>query len=177
MRIKLSAILLSLPLALAACARSSGPSSTSTIPPAPEFAAQSETRAESEMAASDGSKPIPPEDQIFFQNDSDALNSDGRTLLSEVASWVMAEPGRHIVIEGHADKRGAKDYNLDLSNRRALAAATYLRSIKVPDDRIIITAVGESESSLAPGGVNRRIVIFATEAPAAASLQPMQFLP
>jgi len=159
---KISATLLA--LALAACSHSKS-SSSDTVPAAPEFAAQPQERSitEGDMAASDAKNPIPPEDQIFFKNDSDKLNQDGLELLGEVATWVMSEDGRQVVIEGHADAVGSKDHNLDLSSRRALSAATYLRSLNVPDTRIVITAVGEAESGLEPRRSNRRVVIFATE--------------
>lgn len=164
MRIILSSLVLSLPLALA-CSHGHSSRAADTVPPAPEFAqANGPTVVEStEMAASDSKAPILPDDQIFFGHDSDALNADGRTLLAEVATWVMAERGRHVVLEGHADTTGNASYNLDLSNRRSLAAATYLRSLNVPDDRIVVVALGEQDAHLAPGGVNRRIVIFATD--------------
>lgn len=170
MRIILSTLLLSLPLVAGACSHSSGKSSD-TVPAAPEFAeARGETVVESkDMSASDAENAIPPEDQIFFRNDSADLNDDGKKLLGDVATWVMAEPGRQIVLEGHADKTGTADHNLDLSSRRAVSAANYLRSLNVPDERIVVTAVGEGEATVGPTRGNRRVVIFATEGPKAAS--------
>ena len=166
MRTKLSVIL----LALGACSHSHAPSPQNTVPPGPEFArANGPTVVEStEMSASDSKKPILPDDQIFFAHDSTAIDADGRKLLDEVAMWVSEQPGRHVIIEGHTSTSGTADYNLDLSNRRALAATSYLKSLGVPDERIVVVAMGEQDAHLVPGGVNRRILIFATDDRAAA---------
>jgi peptidoglycan-associated lipoprotein len=172
MRTKLSALLLS--IALAACSHSRSQGSSDTVPAAPEFseAGSSSTIVESnEMSASNADNAIPPDDQIFFKNDSDKLNADGQAALTDVARWVMAAPGRQIVLEGHADANGATGHNLDLSSRRAMAAATFLKSLQVPDERIVITAVGENDAKFMPGRSNRRVLIFATETEAAAYLR------
>jgi outer membrane protein OmpA-like peptidoglycan-associated protein len=172
MRSTLSSILLALPLALAACSHPHA-KAANVVPAPPEFAAADGPTvvASTEMAASPSKQPILPDDQIFFANDSTDLGADGKKLLDEVATWVMAAPDRHVVLEGHADTTGARDYNLDLSNRRSLVAKAYLRSRAVPEDRIVIVALGEMNAHLAPGGVNRRILIYATGNLAATELK------
>jgi len=119
---------------------------------------------EAPLAASDGQRPISPDDQLFFGFDSDRLDQDGRTLLAGVAVWVKADPARKIVVQGHADTVGDSHYNFDLSVRRARATATQLRHLGVPQRQLVVVAVGESEAGLKPSEVNRRVVIFATAA-------------
>lgn len=113
------------------------------------------------LAASDGQRVIPPDDQLFFGFDSDRVDYEGQVLLSQVARWVKANPAREVVVEGHADRAGDQAYNLDLSQRRASNVALELQRMGVPRDRIIVVAEGETRASLAPAAVNRRVVIFA----------------
>jgi outer membrane protein OmpA-like peptidoglycan-associated protein len=156
-----SILFAALTLVGAGCAKNK--SSSATVPvEAPEFAEQDKADVETPNPASDGEKPIGPEDQVFFANDSDDLQPMGRQVLDDVAAWVKGNPDRQIVVQGHADKTGTAAHNLDLSARRAQAVGSYLKDLGVPSNQVVIAAVGEDESGLAPGPANRRVLIFAS---------------
>src|SRR3546814_6894164 len=55
----------------------------------------------------------------------------------------MANPNVRVTVEGHADERGTRDYNLALGERRANAAKNYLVSLGVPESRISTTSYGK----------------------------------
>ncbi len=102
-------------------------------------------------------------DRVFF--DTDAYNIDGtdRATLDSQAGWLRRYPTVRVLIEGHADERGTRDYNLALGQRRADAARNYLVSAGIPASRIDVIsygkerpeAVGSDEQSWAQ---NRRAV-------------------
>jgi outer membrane protein OmpA-like peptidoglycan-associated protein len=148
-------------LALSGCGSHSR--AVTRSPAGPDFAeARARPTEPAPLAASEGRRPIPPDDQLFFAYDSDRLDQEGRTMLWEVARWVKADPRREIVVQGHADHAGSSDYNLELSSRRARAVGAYLRDLGVPPTRITIVAVGESQAVIRPAPANRRVVIFGT---------------
>jgi peptidoglycan-associated lipoprotein len=69
-----------------------------------------------------------PSDRIFFALDSYSVDDPGRRTLDAQASWLTAHPTVRVTIEGHADERGTREYNLALGDRRANAARDYLQS-------------------------------------------------
>ena len=82
-------------------------------------------------------------DRVFFQTDSSDLTPDGRATLSRQAQWLQLYPQYTILIEGHADERGTRDYNFSLANRRAEAVKTYLASLGVPLNRMTTISFGK----------------------------------
>jgi outer membrane protein OmpA-like peptidoglycan-associated protein len=156
------AFILGAALAFAGCASDRKTASAPSVP-GPDFANQRAAATEpAELAASDGTRPISPDDQLFFAFDSDRVDREAQTTLGEIAAWVKADRRREIVVQGHADPSGNPDYNLELSTRRARAVADELQRMGVPRDRVVIIAVGEEGATLEPGMVNRRVVIFAS---------------
>ncbi|MBZ0234361.1 MAG: OmpA family protein [Deltaproteobacteria bacterium] len=147
-------------LALSGCG-SSDRSTAPRYPAGPDFSeARTTTTDPAPLAASDGRRPIPPDDQLFFGFDSDELDHDGRVLLANVAAWAKAHPAREVIVHGHADAAGDRDYNLELSARRARAVADHLRSLGVPLDRVTVVARGENDAVIEPPQGNRRVVVF-----------------
>jgi peptidoglycan-associated lipoprotein len=82
-------------------------------------------------------------DRVFFLTDSSELTPDGRATLSRQAQWLQLYPQYTILIEGHADERGTRDYNFSLANRRTEAAKTYLASLGVPLNRMTTISYGK----------------------------------
>jgi peptidoglycan-associated lipoprotein len=151
-------------LALSGCGSHSR--AATRAPAGPDFAeARTQATEPAPLAASEGRKPIPPDDQLFFAFDSDQLDQDGRALLSQVAHWVKADPRREVLVQGHADHAGNSDYNLELSSRRARTVASYLQALGVSPVRITVVAVGETQAIIRPAPANRRVVIFANTMP------------
>jgi len=108
---------------------------------------------------------------ILFPFNSTEILPDGRTNLQQLASSLEKYPNSDILIVGHTDSVGTDAYNNDLSQRRALAAQSYLQSLGVPAARLQATGRGESEpiqsnDTDAGRAQNRRveIAIYASEA-------------
>jgi outer membrane protein OmpA-like peptidoglycan-associated protein len=76
---------------------------------------------------------------ILFPFNSTEILPDGRTNLQQLASSLNEYPNSDILIVGHTDSVGTDAYNNDLSQRRALAAQSYLQSLGVPASRLAYT--------------------------------------
>ena len=64
-------------------------------------------------------------DRVFFEFDSSELTVDAQATLDAQAAWLMQYPDTNITIEGHADERGTREYNLALGDKRAFAVYSY----------------------------------------------------
>ncbi len=95
---------------------------------------------------------------IFFEFDSSNLSDDGRTALSANAEWLLADPTRTLVIEGHTDETGTDEYNLALGERRARAAQDYLVRMGVAPERVSVVTYGEMKPAGSEDSENRRAV-------------------
>jgi peptidoglycan-associated lipoprotein len=73
-------------------------------------------------------------DRVFFAVDQSTLSPQAIATLNAQARWLLQNPGYRVVIEGHADERGTREYNLALGARRANAVREYLISQGVPGD-------------------------------------------
>ncbi|MEE9321313.1 MAG: OmpA family protein [Granulosicoccus sp.] len=81
----------------------------------------------------------------LFDTGSDLLNTDGESAMESLFAQVAEYKGiTGITVVGHADSRGADDFNMDLSERRAQAVADVLAT-RYPDARIEVIGKGESE--------------------------------
>ena len=82
-------------------------------------------------------------DRIFFDTDSTAINSASAQTLDRQAQWLGQYPNYAITVEGHADERGTREYNLALGARRAAATKQYLASRGVPANRMKTISYGK----------------------------------
>ena len=82
-------------------------------------------------------------DRIFFDTDSSAIRADAQQTLTRQAQWLAQYPNYAITVEGHADERGTREYNLALSARRAAATRDFLVSRGVPQQRIQTISYGK----------------------------------
>lgn len=82
-------------------------------------------------------------DRVFFDTDKSDLRPDAVQVLNRQATWLKANPKVTIRIEGHADERGTREYNLALGERRAHAAAEYLISQGVDKARVATISYGK----------------------------------
>lgn len=82
-------------------------------------------------------------DRVFFQVDSSTIDPTAARVLDRQAEWLQRYPRYSIVLEGHADERGTREYNIALAARRADAARNYLQSRGVPADRIRTVSFGK----------------------------------
>ncbi len=102
-------------------------------------------------------------DTIYFGTDKSEIDSASRATLAAQARWMLANPSVKGSIEGHADERGTREYNLALGERRANSAKNFLIASGVPAARLTViswgkerpAAVGSDENAWAQ---NRRSV-------------------
>jgi peptidoglycan-associated lipoprotein len=102
-------------------------------------------------------------DRVFFEYNKSVLSPAGQSTLDKQAAWLKKNDKVSVTVEGHADERGTREYNLALGERRAAAAKSYLVTAGVSAKRIKTISygkerpavVGSNESSWAE---NRRAV-------------------
>lgn len=82
-------------------------------------------------------------DRILFDTDRYNIDSRDQAILQSQAQWLAQNPNARITIEGHADERGTRDYNLALGERRANAAKNYLASLGVSAARMTTVSYGK----------------------------------
>jgi peptidoglycan-associated lipoprotein len=82
-------------------------------------------------------------DRVFFDYDSAVLNAEATAILDSQAAWLKQFPDVIVTIEGHADERGTRDYNLALADRRANSVRNYLIALEVSETRVLSISYGE----------------------------------
>lgn len=82
-------------------------------------------------------------DTVLFGYDSSQLSADAMATLDSQAALLNAKPSFRVKVEGHADERGTREYNLALGERRASAARDYLVAKGVDGSRIRIVSYGK----------------------------------
>ena len=84
-------------------------------------------------------------DRIFFDTDSTSIRADAAATLDRQAQWLQQYPNYAITVEGHADERGTREYNLALGARRAASTRQYLASRGVPAARMKTISFGKEK--------------------------------
>ena len=87
-------------------------------------------------------------DTVLFGFDSSALSADAMATLDKQAAFLNAKPALRVKIEGHADERGTREYNLALGERRASATRDYLVARGVDGSRIRIVSYGKERPAV-----------------------------
>lgn len=82
-------------------------------------------------------------DRVFFTTDSSSLSEEGRATLNAQARWLTSNPQFAILIEGHADERGTREYNVSLGERRANAVMQYLIAQGISANRMRTVSYGK----------------------------------
>ena len=82
-------------------------------------------------------------DRVFFATNESVLTTASRDTLRKQASWMRKNSDLNFVIEGHADERGTREYNLALGERRANAAKDYLMTYGVDGNRLSVISYGK----------------------------------
>ena len=155
-------------LASAGCAKKR----PDVLPPAPEGTSQVDPNAGQQTGNVDGA--IVPgsqadflrsvsSDTVLFGLDMYDIDAEARAILDTQASWLQRFPNVRVTIEGHADERGTREYNLALGDRRANAAKNYLVARGIDAGRITTISYGKERakalgSDEASWAQNRRAV-------------------
>lgn len=103
-------------------------------------------------------------DRVFFDYDQYTLTSAAQAQVQRWASWMLSNPNANILVEGHADERGTRDYNLALGARRSHAVKMALEGLGVSGSRIETTTFGKERPAVeghneAAWSQNRRSVV------------------
>jgi len=82
-------------------------------------------------------------DRVLFAVDQYTLTPQAQATLDAQAAWLLSNPDYTATIEGHADEQGTREYNIGLSNRRAVAVQDYLVSKGVSNARLTTVGFGK----------------------------------
>ncbi len=108
------------------------------------------------------------EDRVFFEVNSSTLNADASKILENQTAWLKSDPAIKVIIEGHCDERGTREYNIALGERRADAVKQYLTGNGVEASRVKTISYGKERPAFVGGGEeiwakNRRAVTVIEE--------------
>ena len=107
-------------------------------------------------------------DRVFFATNKSTLTTASRDTLRKQAAWMRKKSKLKFTIEGHADERGTREYNLALGERRANAAKDYLMTYGISGSRLSVISYGKerpvnSGSTPLAWSQNRRSVTVKAE--------------
>lgn len=102
-------------------------------------------------------------DRVFFAFDSFELDADAQELLQDQAAWLKQHNKASIIIEGHCDERGTREYNLALGEKRAQAVKNYLHGLGIGRSSLTTVSYGKERPAVigsndAAWGQNRRSI-------------------
>ena len=102
-------------------------------------------------------------DRVFFATNKSKLTTKSRDTLRKQATWLRKNKSINVTVEGHADERGTREYNLALGERRANSAKDYLMTYGISGKRISVISYGKERpanptSSPLAYSMNRRSV-------------------
>lgn len=130
-------------LALGACAKKP----PKELPPAPVETTGPVTTDAASSAVVSGSQEdfvaTVSSDRIFFDTDSSDVDGADQATLQSQAAWLAKYAEKRITVEGHADERGTREYNLALGERRANATKNALVALGVSTARITTVSYGK----------------------------------
>lgn len=87
-------------------------------------------------------------DRVFFDYDSYSLSPEARGTLDRQGQWLKTYPSVTVTVEGHADERGTREYNLALGERRANAVKNYLVALGVTPSRVRTISYGKERPAV-----------------------------
>ena len=124
-------------------ASSSGTASTQGQAPQVPPAAVSSAQMKGPTPGSQEELDVAIGSLIYFDFDKYDLKPEARAAVERWAGWLEQHPSVTVTVEGHADERGTREYNLGLGERRATSARNYLMALGVVGDRIGIISYGK----------------------------------
>ena len=140
---------------LAACsttpkdtADSSGSGSTST---SSDVSSSAETETTESASIEPGSQEdiiVNVGDRVFFNYDSSELDTDAQELLQDQVAWLKQYSDVSVIIEGHCDERGTREYNLALGEKRAQSVKNYIINLGISADRVSTISYGKERPAV-----------------------------
>lgn len=93
-----------------------------------------------------GNDPNSPQAKvIYFMLDSSEVQPDYVPVVNSHAQYLVANPGRHLILEGNTDERGSREYNIALGELRAKSVASMMKAQGVSDNQLDIVSYGEEK--------------------------------
>ena len=87
-------------------------------------------------------------DRVFFDTDSSTLTSEGQATLAKQTEWLKQYSNVNVTVEGHADERGTREYNIALGERRAAVTKRFLISQGVAANRVSTISYGKERPAV-----------------------------
>lgn len=87
-------------------------------------------------------------DRVFYDYDSNDLRPEARATVEALAVWMNSYPATTIAVEGHADERGTREYNLALGERRANSVSDYLVALGIGANRVSTISYGKERPAV-----------------------------
>ena len=87
-------------------------------------------------------------DRVFFGYDSSDLDSDALELLQDQVAWLKQHSDVSVIVKGHCDERGTREYNLALGEKRAQSVKNYLISLGISSDRVSTISYGKERPAV-----------------------------
>ena len=84
-------------------------------------------------------------DRVFFATNSSSLTTASRDTLRKQANYLRKNKDLNVVLEGHADERGTREYNLALGEKRANSAKDYLMTYGISGKRVSVISYGKEK--------------------------------
>jgi len=148
-------------VALAACASNPPPeppptpvaSNTATVTPPVQPPQPPRVTPPPPSGPSAGSKAdfaVKATDRVYFDYDAYNLDTDDQRSLSSQIAWLKQFPSTRVEVQGHADERGTRDYNIALGERRAQSVKSFLVAQGIAETRIQTISFGK-DKPLDPG--------------------------
>jgi peptidoglycan-associated lipoprotein len=137
-------VIFSVAILFAACETASNVAGESAAGSASSSATGSSAASTSAAKATSNSEKLAQVgDTVYFGFDSSELNDDSQMMLDRQAAFLNVNPTLVIIVEGHADERGTREYNLALGDRRAVAVRDYLLAKGLNAARIRTVSYGK----------------------------------
>jgi len=138
-------------LALGACTKKTDTAMVDTLPPAPATVANNgsggggtgPSNAIIPGSNADFLAQMNGRNVVYFDTDKFDIDSTDAAALRSQAEWLNRYPAKRATIEGHADERGTREYNIALGERRANAAKNYLVSVGIDAGRLGVVSYGK----------------------------------
>jgi len=127
---------------------SSGSGSTSTSSDVSSSAESETTESASIEPGSQEDLIVNVGDRVFFNYDSAELDTDAQELLQDQVAWLKQYSDVSVIIEGHCDERGTREYNLALGEKRAQSVKNYLINLGISADRVSTISYGKERPAV-----------------------------
>lgn len=96
---------------------------------------------------------------VYFDFDRSTVRDDARRTLGAHVAYLLATDSAQVMLEGHTDERGTREYNMALGERRAKAVESYLKLRGVRAGQVQTTSFGKERLASSDHGLNRRVEI------------------